>query len=172
MHALNKSDYKLLQKCIDHGLSLNKIIDEESGNSKKVKIKLAILHEVVKGGDLKLLEVLISTELEINPVNKNCETPLIMAIERENIKMAKFLIDIGADLKKRNNADMSPLMLCCQKSLKELVHYLVMNKAEINEKSLSGVSPLSLCKDEDLSLFLIQSGARLSARPGSSCLKK
>ena len=86
--------------------------------------------------------------------------------------MAKFLIDIGADLGKRNSYELSPLMLACQKGNREMVEYLVANKADVNEKaSISGLTPLLCCRDEELALFLIQSGAKIQSRPTSS-LKK
>ncbi len=46
---------------------------------KKVKIKLflAILHVLARTDNFKILEILICTELNINPLNKNNETPLV-----------------------------------------------------------------------------------------------
>jgi hypothetical protein len=36
MEALNSKNQSLLQKCLDHGASVNKLIDEETYDSKKI----------------------------------------------------------------------------------------------------------------------------------------
>jgi hypothetical protein len=60
-------------------------------------------------------------------------------------------------------------MIACQKGNKELVEHFVKNKIDLNEKAnISGVTPLSCCKDEELALYLIQNGASLKSRPGST----
>ena len=41
-------------------------------------------------GDINMLEILVSTELDINPVNKEGDTPLLVAIKNENVKTAKI----------------------------------------------------------------------------------
>jgi hypothetical protein len=79
MESIDSRNVKLLQQCLDHGASPNRILNEENGDSKIINYKniLAILHILSKSGDFKMIENLISTELNINITNKYQETPLV-----------------------------------------------------------------------------------------------
>jgi len=43
-------------------------------------IFLAVLHILAKTNNSKMMESLVTTELNINPINKNGETPLVKII--------------------------------------------------------------------------------------------
>ena len=90
--------------------------------------------------------------------NKQKETALFIAIDKEDINSIKELLYLGEDIKKRNKSDLSTLMLCCKKNYQNMAELLIKKWANANEKNILGDTTAKipqLNRNEELALKLI-----------------
>jgi ankyrin repeat protein len=140
------------------GLSLTKLSMRKQGIVLFI-INIAILHVIARMGDHSLLEGLLSKDVNLDPINKNKESPIFVAINEKNTRIAYSLADLGADINLRNQADLTPLMLSCRLGLTTLCEHLLEHKANINDSNILGDTPLKLAQrfgHEELVMLLIK----------------
>ena len=138
---------------LDHGLKDDSIIDEKEGDY--------IYHSICRYNRFKFLNELNKRKIKFNIdiLNKNKETPLIMAINNKSLECADIMIKMGANVSIRNKGDLSPLMLACKFGFSNLVEILINNGANINEKNILGETPLSIAQihhHDDLAMKILQ----------------
>ena len=138
---------------LEHGLKNDSIIDENEGDY--------IYHSICRFNNYKFLKELNKRNIRFNldKLNKNKDTPLILSINNKNIECAEIIIKMGANITLRNKADLSPLMLSCKFGITKIVDILINKGANINEKNILGETPLSLAQlyhHDDLALKIIQ----------------
>ncbi|ORX48360.1 ankyrin [Piromyces finnis] len=101
--------------------------------------KSLILHASLNGS-VYLTQYLIENNLvkEINCVDKNFETPLMLAVKKKNANLVEYLLDHGADVNYINNKDESALSKLLSsgrisKKLIECLKVLIEHGADINK---------------------------------------
>ena len=139
---------------IEHGFKINEIIEKNSGN--------CLLHLICKENKNKILKNILDKkikEIDLNIINNQKETPLIIAINNKAIECAEILLTKNVNVKIRNKSDLSPLMLCCKFGYFNLAKNIINKGGNINEKNILGETPLSLAQinhHDELSMFLLK----------------
>ena len=138
---------------LEHGLKDDFVLDENCGDH--------IYHMICKFNRYKYLLELNKKNIKFNVdiLNKNKETPLIISINNNSIECLEILIKMGANISIRNKADLSPLMLACKYGYANIVDILINNGADINEKNILGETPLSIAQmnhHENLVMKILQ----------------
>jgi len=139
--------------CINHGIKSENVLEEKNGDF--------IYHLICRRNNYKFLNELNKRKIKFNldSLNKNKETPLIVAINNQSLECAEIMIKTGANIFIRNKGDLSPLMLSCKYGYDKLVDILIERGADINEKNILGETPLSLAqinKHDDLAMKIMQ----------------
>jgi len=80
IEALQKSDSSMFTKCIDHGSNPNQVLESEKGNSMILILILAVIHYVAKQGNLKSLEILLGKDVDLDVLNKDKESALVIKL--------------------------------------------------------------------------------------------
>eukprot|EP01112_Ceratiomyxa_fruticulosa_P011415 TRINITY_DN3095_c0_g1_i1.p1 TRINITY_DN3095_c0_g1~~TRINITY_DN3095_c0_g1_i1.p1 ORF type:complete len:883 (+),score=188.59 TRINITY_DN3095_c0_g1_i1:158-2806(+) len=114
-------------------------IDEEISEAIK-KLSLppqedwTILHNVSFGKDLsRYLPYLVKEKgLDINQKNERGETPLHIAILKENFETIQTLLDLGASLQLNTNQGNSPLYIACERGNLQIVKELITRGADMH----------------------------------------
>ena len=149
-NIINKN-CEFIIKALKHYFPINEVIlDEKTGD---YFIHLIIKYNIFNV--IKKYDNLINVNLE----NKQKETPLFLAVNKNDINIVKELVCKGADIKKRNKADMSPLMICCKNNFQSIAEFLIKKGADVNEKNILGDTPVKLAQsngNEELALKLIK----------------
>ena len=153
INSIEKNNLEEFIAILNHGLENDFIIEQKNDEY--------ILHLICGKNRFKFLKEIIKRKIKFNfdVINKNKETPLIIAINNNSIECAEILIKNGANLNIRNKGDLSPLMLACKYGLANLVDILIANGANINEKNILGETPLSLAQingHDDLAMKIMQ----------------
>ncbi|MDR1139111.1 MAG: ankyrin repeat domain-containing protein [Rickettsiales bacterium] len=101
-------------------------------------------------------------EVNVNFAGENGWTPLLYAVERDELDMAWYLIEMGADVNATTEDGTTALHIAAEGCNLEMVECLVENGANINAKDKEGKTPLSLVTPgEDVAEYLISFGARI-----------
>ena len=149
-NIINKNSEYII-KALKHYFPINEVVlDDKTGD---YFIHLIIKHNIFHV--IKKYDNLINVNLD----NKQKETPLFLAVSKNDINIVKELVCKGADIKKRNKGDMSPLMLCCKHNFQNIAEFLIKKGADVNEKNILGDTPVKLAQsngNEELALKLIK----------------
>lgn len=126
-----------LQVLVAMGTSLNKLFE-------KNKRLQSLLHAAVYGNNIKLLCYLLNKGLDIDAVDRNGDTPLLIAAGmNDRLSTLHFLLRRHATIDHKNNTGNSPLTLSLAKGYADYVNVLLDNGANIH--TYSGIhTPLTL----------------------------
>ena len=154
LETINKNDFDAFKMGVAHGFTnMSKVLDKENNTALHLMAKLnrvEMMKFVLGNNDIKK---------DVNVINNNKETPLLLAIANKNEGLANLLIEHNANITLRDKGDMSPLMLCCKNGYKDLVVKLVERGANINEKNILGDTPLKIAQTnghEDLAIMILK----------------
>ena len=138
-------------KALKHYFPINEVIlDEKTGDY--------FIHLIIKYNIFNVIKK-YDNVINVNLENKQKETPLFLAVNKNDINIVKELVCKGADIKKRNKGDMSPLMICCKNNFQNIAEFLIKKGADVNEKNILGDTPVKLAQsngNEELALKLIK----------------
>lgn len=137
------------------------------------QLKSAILSE-----DLEALSGLIESGIDVDLVDLNGETPLLMAIRANKLITADYLIQIGADIDKRDNNAVTPLMELCRNNISsDIFKRVVSTSKQVNSRNNLGETALHMAAYGgylQLVKMLVDNGAdvNIENRKGESPLHK
>ena len=138
-------------KALKHYFPINEVVlDEKTGDY--------FIHLIIKYNIFNVIKK-YDNIINVNLENKQKETPLFLAVNKNDINIVKELVCKGADIKKRNKGDMSPLMICCKNNFQSIAEFLIKKGAVVNEKNILGDTPVKLAQsngNEELALKLIK----------------
>ena len=138
-------------KALKHYFPINEfILDEKTGDY--------FIHLIIKYNIFNVIKK-YDNVINVNLENRQKETPLFLAVNKNDINIVKELVCKGADIKKRNKGDMSPLMICCKNNFQNIAEFLIKKGADVNEKNILGDTPVKLAQsngNEELALKLIK----------------
>ena len=124
-------------------------------------------------GYTDITTVLLKYYDDLEAVDENGSTALILAIENQKKETALLLIASGASVNCQNQKNQTPLLLACQHDqLAPIVEQLVSKGANVNEIDETGMTPLlSACYQGHLQIVkaLINNGANVSVKDDFGC---
>ena len=119
---------------------------DESGNS--------ALHYACDEGNLKIVEILIKANCEINIRNTERKTPLHLSSKRGYFDISKLLIENGALLNVYDIEKNSPLHYVSMKNCVELLKYFLTKLPQADSKNKAGKTPFELTNNKEIQLLL------------------
>jgi hypothetical protein len=118
------------------------------------------LFTAVREGSVKALESLLSSpQTNVNAVNADGETPLMLAAIRGSLPAVQALVKRGAAV---NRPGWAPLHYACSGPDNGVAAFLIANGAELNARSDNGTTPLMMAArygNGDLVPLLLKAGA-------------
>jgi ankyrin repeat protein len=103
---------------------------------------MSSIFEFAKNGDFDGVKNLIENGTDVNTQNKDGETPLHKACEKDHLDIVKFLIENGADVNIKNEKGRAPLHIASYESHLDIVKLLIENGADVNIEDSNGNNPL------------------------------
>ncbi|PSN32377.1 hypothetical protein C0J52_24900 [Blattella germanica] len=138
--ASSRGFVQLIKVMLSWGVKLQERIDDglvTLGNS-FIYNQCNMLHLAARHGQKALIKFLLDKGADINATDTCKQTPLIYAIQYEQIEAAEFLIYQRADFNICSKNHINPLHLSAQKGLGSLVTMLVNCKANVNREDING----------------------------------
>ncbi len=93
---------------------------------------------------VRVVEYLLSTGVNIESRNQKGDTPLILAAKGGRLYMVNWLVNHGADVQAFNNDLVSPFMAATISNHLEVVQFLAEKNADIDSFDIYGLTPLML----------------------------
>ena len=104
-----------------------------------------LLHYFTQSDNEIIITQLIAAGCDVNSKNRYGETPLMSAIESNNLKVAKILLDTGAmHLNTNFNEDFGPLHIAVWYGYADMIKILLESGADVNVVDEEYSSPLHL----------------------------
>jgi len=97
--------------------------DNESNN---------LLHIAAKKGLLKVAQLVLSGNYNINAITNKAETPLHLAVKHGHLEMVRFLLNNRANVNARNKGGTSPLHIALDNPNEDIIKLLLDNGALVN----------------------------------------
>ena len=122
---------------IESSYELLKFLFEESKDSLNINSLSKYLLDYIQKGNIKIVELLLKYNFDMNYENEECETALIKAVITNNIEMVKLLLKFNVEINYKNKCDCIVLDYVWDDTDPEIFKLLVDN----------GVNRELLCKD-------------------------
>ncbi|XP_046582158.1 ankyrin repeat domain-containing protein 17-like [Haliotis rubra] len=126
-----------------------------------------ILHEACVGGDVGIVNYIVSTDIvDINSRGKYDRTPVMVAAEFGHIDVLELLVREGGDVNLRSDAGNTILHAACLGGYVKVVsHVLTTTHVDINAQGIQGRTPLMLAAwkgHQDVFELLVSAGSDVS----------
>lgn len=95
-----------------------------------------------EGGLLNVAKALVSKGADVNAIDRDESTPLMVAIRNRNIETVLWLLELGADPTTCDVAQTSPLHLACEKGMLDVVKILLSRGIATDAVDIYGATPL------------------------------
>lgn len=117
-----------------------------------------LLHHAAFEGNLKIVDILLKTKIEIESVNAHKQTALHLAVQQGFFDITKKLIERGANINVLDDEKNNILHYCSQNDHIELLKYLLEKSPTylILEKNIFGKAPKDLVKDKEIGTIFNQ----------------
>ncbi|WP_370273038.1 ankyrin repeat domain-containing protein [Wolbachia endosymbiont of Oedothorax gibbosus] len=131
-----------------------------------------LLEIAILNGHLDVVEYLVEEKgVDVNFVGENGWTPLLDAVERDNVEVVEYLIEKGAYVNVTTEDGTTALHMAAEDCNFDMGKCLVINGANINVRDKNGNTPLHLATQdseyqdkrykEDVKEYLISRGAHI-----------
>ena len=111
-------------------------------------------------GHIRCLRSLIEKAADISQINAATlgfgSTPLMVAVEKEQLGAVRFLLNQGADVNLKDDYGFTALHVAAVSSMYEVVICLVENGADVNAVNLRDVTPLMMACDDDSTMDVVR----------------
>ena len=118
-------------------------------------------------GNIEKIRVFLNTGIDPNIVDKNGNTPLLVATKYRKARAINFLLVRGANPNIANKKGITPLHIAIDNNDYKLVRNLILRGANIDIATASGFTPLmsAVNKGNDkIANLLIKNGAKINAQ--------
>lgn len=104
------------------------------------------LIEAVSNIDLISLNVLLSEGANIDTVDQNGNTPLMIAAKIGNPRIVRILLAHDPDIEKKNSEGNTALMIAAEHGQTFVVEQLIGKGASLNVKNRKGFTPMEIAR--------------------------
>ncbi|XP_056142602.1 B-cell lymphoma 3 protein homolog [Lampris incognitus] len=112
---------------------------------------LSSLHLAVQGGWKDLAKMLLNAGADINAMdNKSGQSPVMHAVESNNIDMVRFLIENGCDVNSQAYSGNTALHSACGRGQVDTVRVLLKSGADSSLKNYHNDTPIMVAKDKKI----------------------
>jgi len=153
--AIQLNNIDLIQFMIKHKADVNKIITTNKNNT--------ALGEAIYYNNLPIVKILMEQGADVNLGFFDGESPLSIAINKNNKEMVKYLIDCGVHINNQGNIykhwDAGPLGHAVTNNNLDMVKFLIENGAEVNVEAIIGAIE---SKNKEMVQYLVEHGADIN----------
>ena len=137
---------------------------------------MAALHLAAQGGNVPVVELLLSKGARTDARDIFGRTPVHLAAQYGERESVSYLLDHGADVNAKDKLGFNPLSSAAQEGHVPLIDLLVFRGADLNLANIEGATPLTMAAQNgylEIVKFLAEKGAVVDqpANDGATALK-
>ncbi|XP_061193022.1 putative ankyrin repeat protein RF_0580 [Saccostrea echinata] len=133
LKVVDDGDIKNIMKLLRFGISTN--ICDNNGDP--------LLFIPIVNGNVEMLDVLLTCgNCDLNKSSQEYRTPLMLAVEMDDIRMIRHLIKAGANVNTTDNLGKTALLLALEEGKFEIAEYLIKHGSDVNSVDDLGQSAL------------------------------
>jgi hypothetical protein len=106
------------------------------------------LHYACDEGNLKIVDILLRTHVDLNNRTNNKKTPIHLAATRGYFDISKLLVESGCLINLTDDEKNTVIHICSALGHQELLKYLLEKFPEANSKNIYGQTPMTLAKKD------------------------
>lgn len=110
----------------------------------------SFIHYASYEGNLKIVEILIELNANVNAKTVNLKTPILLSCEKGYFDITRILIENGGILSSLDNEKNTAVHLCCLNGHVELLKYLLEKNPDADCKNIYNKTPLCVGKNEKI----------------------
>ena len=139
------ASYAHMERVKDYVYNKKVHINVQDNNGNTVLMRIASLKVITKE-NMQVAEFLIDMKADLNVVNNDRHTALVLAINNNNTEIAKLFVEKGAKL--------TALMWAVENNNAEMVKLLINKRANVFLKTKDGDTAYSIAKKKGNSLII------------------
>ena len=147
------ASYGHMGKVKDYVYNKNVHINVQDNEGNTVLMRIASLKSITKE-NMQVAEFLIDRKADLNVVNNDRHTALVLAINNNNTEIARLFVEKGAKLDIADRNGYTALMWAIEKENVEMVKLLINKRANIYLKTKDGKTASSIAKKTGNSLII------------------
>jgi hypothetical protein len=125
-----------------HAIETNDVVTAKELIRKKINLYLTedsraaptFITQAAYAGDLEIVKLLLANGADIEDIDGDMNTPLLLAIKEQHINVAKYLISSGADIEVTNKYGDSSADLANKTKNQELIHLLSLKNSQSEQQ--------------------------------------
>lgn len=146
-----------------------------SVNAHESKERYTPVHVAAMSGNTKAMHAMIANGADINAVDEDGRTALMMALFRQQAETSVALVQAGADLEARDKRKKNALMFAAEQGVCDAIVAIAKRGADLNAQDRSGSTALMLAvlkgqREAVASLLAAGADDRLRDRKGRTAL--
>lgn len=147
------ASYGHMDKVKDYVYNKNVHINVQDNDGNTVLMRIASSKAITKE-NMQVVEFLIERKADLNVVNNDRHTALVLAINNNNTEIAKLFVEKGAKLDIADRNGYTALMWAVENNNAEMVKLLINKRANVFLKTKDGETAYSIAKTKGNSLII------------------
>ncbi|WP_157149334.1 ankyrin repeat domain-containing protein [Brachyspira pilosicoli] len=147
------ASYAHMERVKDYVYNKKVHINVQDNNGNTVLMRIASLKVITKE-NMQVAEFLIDMKADLNVVNNDRHTALVLAINNNNTEIAKLFVEKGAKLDIADRNGYTALMWAVENNNAEMVKLLINKRANVFLKTKDGDTAYSIAKTKGNSLII------------------
>lgn len=109
------------------------------------------MHYAADEGNIKIVDILIKTNADVNIKTNNKKTPLHLAVNRGYFDISKLLVENGGcTINSTDDEKNNPIHICATIGHLELLKYLLERFPQADCKNIYGKTPMNLATKDNI----------------------
>ena len=157
LQACSDGDYEMVVHLLNDVSDIDVRDDENDGETG--------LYHACKNGRIHIVELLLTSEADVDAGDYNRVSPLIIATQTNRIDIAEMLMAAGANLDMRSSYGTAAIHIAAQYNRMEIAKDLIEHRANINLKTSDGETAVFMALDSghrEMAKLLLNMGAKVS----------
>ncbi|EPS39416.1 hypothetical protein H072_6795 [Dactylellina haptotyla CBS 200.50] len=154
--------------CNGHSGILDQFLNSDTQRHSRDTLGRKLLFSAVHKGHGDVVKMLLEVgEVNADAKKENGDTPLLVAIQSDNVEIAQILLENGANVEAKGADDNAPLFVAISRSDEAMIRLLLDKSVDIESKTRGDRTPLLIAAmqgNEAIFRLLVEKGVNMESK--------